>query len=70
MLVWTGVIDMEMVNNGQIEPLIFADKFYVISEGEKKKRQIKFLPESTRRTEQPSIEIVRAYQGKVRLREK
>lgn len=70
MLVWTGVIDMEMVNNGQIEPLIFADKFYVISEGKKKKRQIKFLPESTRRTEQPSIEIVRAYQGKARLREK
>lgn len=39
MLVWTRVIDMEMVSNGWIEPLIFADKFYVISEKKTKTNQ-------------------------------
>lgn len=52
-MVWTGLIEVKMVRNDQIEPLIFAHVIY------EKKREVKVVPGSERSTELPFIEVVR-----------
>ena len=52
-MVWTGLIEVKMVRNDQIEPLIFAHVIY------ERKREVKVVPGSDRSTDFPFMEVVR-----------